>query len=373
MTSRVQLISKASPGVTGTSRYTSELLKGVATAGVEAFCSQPHVPQWINRAAKGIGVDACAFFNSYPIRVEPVQADLVHITTQTMATLLHVQRFTAPVVVTVLDIIPYLVRDDLHLRTFGHRIDEQFYRLALAGLRRADALIAISEYTKRTLVEQLHINPDKIYVTHLGVDQEQFHPLDVPEAFYQHYGLNTQSRYVLYVGSEDPRKNLETLVRAFALAKRDIPELVLLKVGPAQFSQERSRLQALINELDIQESVRFYNHVSDSDLPLFYNAADLSVMPSLYEGFGLPVLEAMACGTPVIASNTTSLPEIISHEDALFDPLDANSLSEKMIAFLGAKTTTALFDYRKHVQRFSWHSTVSDTLRCYEAVDRKWA
>jgi glycosyltransferase involved in cell wall biosynthesis len=166
---------------------------------------------------------------------------------------------------------------------------------------------------------------------------------------------------------------LETLVRAFALAKRDIPELVLLKVGPAHFPHERKRLQALIASLGVEDSVRFFDHVPDKDLPLFYNVTDLFVMPSLYEGFGLPVLEAMACGTPVIASHTTSLPEIVSHEDALFNPMDANILHKKMIRFLGVERTTIASDYQKHVQRFSWQNTVSDTLRCYEAVDRKWA
>lgn len=365
MNRRVQIISKTGSTVTGTSRYTDQLLHGLLQAGTDAFCSAPHIPEWIKRASKRVRIDATTFFNSYPIRVQSAQADIVHITTQTMATLLHLQRFTAPVVVTVLDIIPYLLRNDPRLRTFGHKVDEYFYRFALAGLRRADGLIAISEYTKQTLAEYLDLNPDKIYVTHLGVDQKRFRPLDVPETFYQRYGLHIEKPHVLYVGSEDPRKNLETLIQAFALAKQHIPDLILLKVGPAHFSQERNRLEALIDKLAIGDSVRFFDHVPDTDLPLFYNASDVYVMPSLYEGFGLPVLEAMACGTPVICSNSTSLVEIGADVCTLVEPLDVTGFAEAIQVVLTRQPEQSIID---HAGKFSWEKTIRLTQQAYLKV-----
>jgi glycosyltransferase involved in cell wall biosynthesis len=236
--------------------------------------------------------------------------------------------------VTVLDIIPYLVRHDPELNTFRHPIDYLFYRLALAGLRRADALIAISEYTKRTLVEALGLLPERIQVVYPAVDHEKFHPMAVPDAFWAKHGLDKKWRYILYVGSDDPRKNLKTLVRAFALVRRQVGNVKLLKVGAPHFLRERQQLLALVEELGLEEGVLFYDHVPDEDLPLFYNVADVFVMPSLYEGFGLPALEAMTCGVPVVCSNTASLPEVVGDVGILVNPVDVEEMAAQICKVL---------------------------------------
>lgn len=332
---RVQLIAKLDSGMTGTSRYSADLHQALRRAGMYARLTFPQPPPtFLVKGLDRLGLDLRAFLASYPLRACLDPADLYHITTQTMATLLWTQRFPAPMVVTVLDIIPHLVRGDPELVTSRHIVERLFYRLALSGLRRADALIAISEYTKRTLVEALGLQEERIHVVYPAVDHARFRPLDVPAQFRARYGLHEGWRYVLYVGSDDPRKNLSALVQAFALLIQQVDGVRLLLVGQPQFPHHRKRLLELAAELGIEDAVQFLDVVPDDDLPLFYNVADLFAMPSLYEGFGLSVAEAMACGLPIVCSNRCSLPEAAGDAALLFDPASTDGLGRVLAQVL---------------------------------------
>ncbi len=308
---RVQIVTKPTSSRTGTGRYTDELCRGLTAEGIDVQITAPTPPvARLVPAAKRAGVDLPAFFASYPVRAPLAHDRLIHLPTQTMATMLRFARVSQPTVVTVLDIIPYLVRKDIALRSYRHSVDEWFYRAALSGLKRASAIIAISDYTKRTLVEELGLPADRITVTPLGVDCDLFQPQPVPANFLESYGLRAGIPYVLAVGSEDPRKNLPALVRAVALARERLPDLELVKAGAAHHEDERLRLRALAEELGIAEAVHFLDSVPEAHLPPLYCASRVLAMPSLYEGFGLPVLEAMACGVQVVIANRTSLPEV---------------------------------------------------------------
>jgi len=333
---RVQLVAKPSSSVTGTSRYAENVRRGLEAAGVQVTVTapEPFPPAPIRQIARQFGLDAAAFFRSYPLRVKQTEADVIHLTTQTMGTLLLTQRFTQPVVVTILDILPYLLRHDPQLNTLRHPLDALFYRLALLGLKRANALIAISQYTKRTLVEALHIPPEKIHVVYPAIDLERFRPQPVPDSFYTRYGLRRDGCYVLYVGSDDPRKNLPTLVRALARLRQTLPEVQLLKVGAPHFTDQRRELMRLIEQLQLQSAVHFFDEVRDDDLPSFYNAASVLAMPSLYEGFGYPVVEAMACGTPVVAARAASLAEIVGDLETTVWPATHEAMTQAMVAAL---------------------------------------
>jgi glycosyltransferase involved in cell wall biosynthesis len=210
--------------MTGLLRYALSLRDGLLAEGVDVSLlhpSPPPIPGPIARGVRRLGLDPFAFFGSYPTHVQLNGADVYRLASQNLATLLLFQQIE-PVVVTVHDIIPYLVRHDRELSTYRHVFHRLFDRLAYLALRKADAIIAISEYTKRTLVEHLGYSPDRIHVVYRAVDTEVFRPREVPPTFRQKYGLSEDWRYVLYVGSEDPRKNLQTLTRAFALVKRQI-------------------------------------------------------------------------------------------------------------------------------------------------------
>lgn len=333
----IQLIAKRESTVTGTFRYANDLYQGLKEIGLHAeltFPSQTRLPASLKHGLKNARIDPETFFANYPLRANLNGADVYHLTGQMLATLLLFQHFPRPVVVSVLDIIPYIVQYQPEMNTFRHPGDKFFYQLALTGLRRANLLIAISHYTRQTLIESLRLPADRIHVAYPGVDLGRFHPMRVPQAFWSKYGLYEGMQYVLFVGSEDPRKNLSTLIRVFALVRQHMPGVKLLKVGPAQYTQERQKLLTLINSLNLERDVFFLNYVPEEDLPLFYNAAELLVMPSSYEGFGLPVVEAMACGTPVIYSRAGSLPEVGGEAGIQVDPNDVQGMVKALLTLL---------------------------------------
>ncbi|HEV8634524.1 MAG TPA: glycosyltransferase family 1 protein [Chloroflexota bacterium] len=324
---RVGLIAKRGPAAAGTARYSEGLRRGLAEAGLDVCLEHPELPSSrLVGLGRRAGVDLEAFFSSYPLRARPGPADLYHLTSQTLATLLLWQRWSRPVVVTVLDILPYLLRRDPRLRLLRHPLDEAFYRMALAALRRASALVAISEHTKKTLVDALGLPPDRIDVTPLGVEHARFRPTSVPAGFRSQHGLAPELKHLLYVGSNDPRKDLPTLVRGFARLRAERADTRLLVVGGAPFREEQRELEALIGRLGVAEDVRFVRGASDDELVLFYNAASLVVMPSPHEGFGLPALEAMACGAPLVYARAGPLPEIVGDTGVAFQPGDDGDL-----------------------------------------------
>ncbi|NLG50940.1 MAG: glycosyltransferase family 4 protein [Chloroflexi bacterium] len=330
---QVQLIVKPGPGVTGISRYTEHLYYGLIASGLDARLAHPATAlPWppLQSGLERLGLDVNTFLSSYPLRVAVGPADLYHLTTQTLASLLLTQRFRRPVVVTVHDIIPYLVRHDPALNTLHHSLDASFYRLSLAGIKRADGLLAVSEYTRRTLIEALGLPAHKIHVVYPHMDLTLFHPQPVPDSFLAKYGLNRDAEYVLYVGTNDPRKNLPTVVQALAILRARGRNVKLLRIGADPFAREKALVQRLIARWDMQQHIIFFAGVSDADLALFYNVGRLLAFPSFYEGFGIPVVEAMASGTPVVCSPAASLREVAGDAAQFVDPHSANALALAM-------------------------------------------
>jgi len=235
-------------------------------------------------------------------------------------------------------------------------------------LRAADAVIAVSECTKRDAIRFYSIPEEKITVIYEGVSP-RFRPAN-PEAVRavrEKYGL--PERFILYVGTIEPRKNLTTLLEAFhhLLATRD---LRLVFVGKKGWLYEGFFRR--LRELGLEDRVIFTGYVPDEDLPAIYSAADLFVFPSLYEGFGLPVLEAMACGTPVVCSNTSSLPEVAGDAAILVDPTDVRALAGAMERVLTDEHLRAEI-YAKGLGRarqFTWAKAAQETLKVYLEVMR---
>lgn len=369
---RVQLIARPTSSPTGTGRYTQNLYHGLQVAGVDAQLTTPTpLPDWLQRATSRMHLDARTFFASYPLRAQLNTADVYHLTSQTLATLLLFQRFKQPVIVTVLDILPYLLRDDPQLNTLRHPADAFFYRLALLGLRRADAWIAISEYTQRTLVETLHLPAEKIHIVYPAIDAQTFRPQPVPEAFRAKYNLAREARYLLYVGSDDPRKNLPLLIRALARAKARLGLVKLIKVGTAHFTHEREQLLALIEALGLKRDTIFVENIPDDELALLYNAVDALVFPSAQEGFGLPVAEAMACGTPVIAARATSLPEIVGDLETTVWPLTEEALADAIQGVLeDPRCQRPRLASVERARAFSPEQVTQAMLAVYQSVSR---
>ncbi|MEM4301926.1 MAG: glycosyltransferase family 1 protein, partial [Candidatus Caldarchaeum sp.] len=193
-------------------------------------------------------------------------------------------------------------------------------------LRAADAVIAVSECTKRDAVRAYGIPEEKITVIYEGVSP-RFRPAnpEAVQAVRAKYGL--PEHFILYVGTIEPRKNLVALLEAYAaiLTRNTQHAIRLVVVGKKGWLYEGFFRR--LRELDLEERVHFTGYVPDEDLPALYSAADLFVFPSLYEGFGLPVLEAMACGVPVVCSNTSSLPEVAGDAALLVNPTDVQALA----------------------------------------------
>ncbi|MBN1886747.1 MAG: glycosyltransferase family 4 protein [Thermoflexales bacterium] len=368
---RIGLVAKPDKQMTGLWRYASSLYNSLRAEGVavEMVHPVPPLPGYLSRAGKAFGLDAETFFASYPLKVRLGGVSVCHLASQNLATLLLFQRLP-PTVVTVHDIIPHLVRGDAALNTYRHGLERLFDRLALRALRRAGALIAISEFTRQTVTKALAYPPERIHVVYRAVDRQVFKPLAVPAAFRHKYGLEQDRQHVLYVGSEDPRKNLESLVKALAIVRRRAPHAVLVKAGAAHFGAERERLLRLVESLGLGDSVRFLDHVSDEDLPWLYNAADVFVLPSFYEGFGLPALEAASCGTPVIAANRASLPEVVGEGGVLVDPDDEQALACEIVALLAEPERRAAASQAALHQagRFSLERQAAETLAVYREL-----
>jgi glycosyltransferase involved in cell wall biosynthesis len=374
----VALIAKPGGTFTGVGRYVQMLSEHLESLQIKTKWVSPTVPPMIGVASTLFalgGMDLHAFLTNYPVWAEMPQAKLYHVSSQNLASLLMIRRPAAPVIVTVHDIIPYILRNDEELSVYRGRADRFFDALAMRGLKRADHLVADSEFTKRTLIEQLKIDSKRISVVYLGIDHQRFQPLEVHPSIYERYGLQPDRRYLIFVGSEDPRKNLKTLLHAFADVNRTHSDVELIKVGRAHFESERRTLLKLSEHLGIRDRVHFLDDVPGEDFPLLYNLASTCVMPSLYEGFGFPVLEAMACGTPVVCAQAASLPELADDAAMMFDPFcdDHRRLVARIEQVLDNQDLRSSLISRglRQAATFTWHRTgnmMTDVYRLVQEV-----
>jgi glycosyltransferase involved in cell wall biosynthesis len=248
----------------------------------------------------------------------------------------------------------------------------------------AALIIADSQATKHDLVQVLGVTPDKVRVIHLGVDT-RFRPVgDAGPIVAAKATYSIPGPYILYVGTLQPRKNLVRLVEAFGRIVQAV-DTGYEGMNPYDSGEPRRRLSLvlagakgwwyqdifrIVKEMELAERVIFPGYVKDEDLPALYSGADLFVLPSLYEGFGLPVLEAMACGTPVVASNVSSLPEIAGDAAALANPSDAGDLARVMIRVLldPARAEDMRRRGLEHVRQFTWERCARETLAVLEEV-----
>jgi len=245
------------------------------------------------------------------------------------AALLHVPHYNAPVLfpgpllVSILDLTHIL--DETYRRTWKSRLYARPMYQAAAW--RAQHIFTLSEYSKACIMKHLGVAEEKISVAHCGVGS---HFLPIEEALASRIidgSLGLNRSYLLYVGHLKPHKNIPCLMRAYSsLVRSGYKECDLVLVGEDRGG--RTPLEALARELDLAQKVRFVPYVREEDMPALYAAAKCLILPSFEEGFGLPVVEAMACGTPVICSNAASLPEVAGDAALQFDPRQDNELLE---------------------------------------------
>ncbi|HSN76654.1 MAG TPA: glycosyltransferase family 1 protein [Anaerolineae bacterium] len=282
-----------------------------------------------------------------------------------------------PTVVTIHDIsfehYPqfFSLRDLLILKT-----------LTPLSARRAAHILTVSQHAKQEIIDRYGLPPDKITVTYEAAS-EQFQPVTDPavlQAVRVKYGIG-DGPFVLALGNLQPRKNIARLVKAFAqvAATRQSPSYPVTQLpshpslviaGKAQWRE--SEVFQAVQQAGLEGRVVFPGYVDDADLPALYSAATVFVYPSLYEGFGLPPLEAMACGTPVISSNAASLPEVVGDAALLIDPTDTAALARALHDVLTQPALQADLRARglRRAAMFSWERCATETLEAYQAALR---
>ena len=269
---------------------------------------------------------------------------------------------TPPCVVTVRDLVrlAFLHAPEDRIAAAGLALDRR-------GIRTATHVICVSEATKSDLMQHLAVAEAKITVIYNGIDHSVFKPSPVDDGRFS-------APYVLYVGSERPRKNLVCLMRAFAALKgrgQGFASLRLLKVGSAGRSDGfRTATLEEARRLGVDRDIDFVDHVSDQALAVLYSNALALVYPSLYEGFGLPVVEAMACGCPVVASHVSSLPEVAGSAALLVDPHDPAEFAEALHSVILDRDLRTRLRGKglRRARDFSWDKTASATYAVYERV-----
>jgi len=239
--------------------------------------------------------------------------------------------------------------------------------------KRADAIITVSHAARESIMEHLKLKDDRLFVTHEAPNPffQQIKDEQRIESMRRKYDL--PSNFILAIGSADPRKNINRLVHAYALLSKELQDKYhLVIVWTHSFLADE--LSDQIEKLHLTNNIHFLKSVPNDDLVVLYGAASLFAFPSLYEGFGLPPLEAMACGAPVIASDNSSIPEIVGDAALLFNPENAEDISSVMKRVLmndslrfsmGEKGIT-------HATTFSWDKCAQETVAVYNKVSMKF-
>jgi glycosyltransferase involved in cell wall biosynthesis len=360
----------------GIGRYSRELVRAVATASLEIDAPQfrlfvadagkavqPHLPSanftWCPTRLTERWLSRLWYRLRLPLRIENWTGplDLFHATdfflppvrpgTRTMVTVHDLSFVRLPETV-----MPGMTN---HLNQWVRH-----------SVKRADHVIAVSEATRQDLIELYQTPPEKISVLYHGVTTD-FRPVierDRLSAVRQKYHLGQQP-FILSVGTIQPRKNYQRLIQAFAALD---PALTLVIVGSRGWNY--ADVFGEVTRQNVAERVHFLGHVADADLPALYSAASLFVYPSLYEGFGLPVLEAMACGTPVVASNQSALPEVVGEAGLLVDPGDVEAIAAAMSRVLADTTLSRHLAQAGQVRAacFTWPGMAMKLLNLYEKI-----
>ncbi|MFN2385893.1 MAG: glycosyltransferase family 4 protein [Thermoanaerobaculia bacterium] len=358
----------------GIGSYTRNLLEAVARrpeseeyrfrvyarhADRDSFPALPSHFEIVEENSRGYSM---AELTAFAWRLLRDRLDLYHATHYVLPPLTR-----ARAVVTIHDIIHLLYPQFL-----PNRLAHLYARLMIRrALQRADRIITVSYNSKRDLVDYFSVSPSRIEVIYNGVSAVFFSEVapEAREATARRYGV--RGRYLLFLGGEKPHKNVQNVLRAFAEARRDaaLPHTLVL-AGP--LPSNPARLEALIAALDLTGAVVRPGVVPEEDLPALYAGADAFLYPTLYEGFGLPVIEAMACGTPVLTSSTSALQEVAGGYAYLADPLDVEAIARGIVTLTTDEKVRSDFRElgRKRSLDFSWDKAAERTLAVYASALR---
>lgn len=300
----------------------------------------------------------------FPINLKSENIDLYHIPQNGIGLNPNIK---CKKIVTIHDLIPYIMPE-----TVGRSYLLKFLKEMPMIIDEAMGIITVSEYSKKDILRFFPIDENKVYVTPLAADVK-YKPLDkeiCKKIIKEKYGIDKP--FLLYIGGFSERKNVRGLITSFAkLMKNSKIEYNLVIVG--SYRDASQELVKLKDSLNMDKYIKFTGFAPDEDLPIYYNACEAFVYPSFYEGFGLPPLEAMNCGTPVITTNVTSIPEVVGDGGLIINPYNEKDLQHAMELILGSETLRKEYS-RLALERaklFSWEITAKNTLAVYEDVYNK--
>ena len=327
-------ISKKSQPMYGAKKYEDELYKHTKAAGKDKNIEIARIQRTCNTIV--------SWFSDYKSN----KTDIVHATYQTIAPAAYLRK-PGRFIVTVLDLIP-LVYPSVLKRDFSMRLQ---WVLTPGALKKADGIIAISEFTKKEIVRLLGIDESKIYVVYLAADESRYRPMDRKKCK-ERLGLDASEKHILVLASNNPNKRMDLVQKVISDIRKRRKDIKLIKAGYA----EQLSGEGIIN----------VGLISEDDMPVLYNSADVFLNTSEYEGFCLPVLEAMSCGVPVVASNKASIPEVVGTYGNMVD-LDAHDVVEQYVAKILSNIDIGLDEKAiEQSKSFSWERTAEETIEIYK-------
>ena len=284
--------------------------------------------------------------------------NIKHITSQELAYLLKSLKLDKTII-TCYDLIPWAYEKNY----------SSFWKNNIKGLKEADKIITISEFSKDEIIKYVKYPEDNIEIVYPAVDHNTYYKTG-DKSILKRLNISDSCKVIMYVGSEEPRQNVDQLIKAFSEVKKKLGEVKLIKIGSPNLHGAREKLLELIEMLNLQKDVIFMDYVPEEELYKWYNAADLMVYPCSYAGFGMPPLEAMACGTPVITSNTTSLPEVVGNAGIMVDPRNIDALSINMYEVLTNEGLREDMSKKglKRAKIFNWDESATKTLKIYNGM-----
>lgn len=369
----------AQDGWVSVNRYQEELLpelqKMPGPDRLEARLVSPQPGRLVERLAsmEGVGRTLGSYwtrFVVYPRQLPRAPGAIFHLMDQSLSFLLpHLD--PSRTVVTCHDLLHFPLRERLRAVSRWPWASERLYRFCVGRLPECAAVIAVSERTRLDAIRYLGCDPTQVHVVHAGVPSAFLKPVDRArvEELRRDLNLVPGQPVLIHVGVPTLYKNVEGLIRSAAALQRTLGRnFTLLRVGPPLHAVQRR----LAQELGVRSRIREVGFQSDDRLPLFYRLADVLVFPSLYEGFGFPPLEAMACGVPVIVSDRGALPEVAAEAALRVNPEDPEAIAAAVRRVLEDDTLKKELRARglEHSRRFRWENHAREVAAVYRRVEQ---
>lgn len=342
---------------TGESRYNDYLIEGLKQKGIDV--------EIINNKFLFNRPNVKIFLGSLLLNkiLKDKEIDILH-NTDNLGPFL-VKNNNIKTVLTVHDITPVLFPE-----IYNSILKFNFKIILPRLIKNTDSIIVSSHSTKKDIVKNFKIK-NKINVTQLGIDNSFFYPRENNKDILKKYGIKNE--FLMYTGNDNPRKNLKNLILAYSEIYDKIPHDLVL-VGPINKENILKIIKSHgINQFKLVKRIIFLGYIDLSDLPHIYSAASAFIFPSLYEGFGFPPLEAMACGAPVLLSNNSSLREIAGNAGKyLKDPLNPQKFSEDILELINDIELQEKLKNKGFIQskKFNWESTVEKTIKVYDKYNQ---